>query len=46
MDSAVNITQHSTQHATLEILNDILTSFDKDQFTFCLFIDLKKDFDG
>ena len=36
---------HSTQHATLEILNDILTNFDKGQFTFCLFIDLKKAFD-
>ena len=34
--------RHSTQHATLEILNDILSNFDKGQFTFCLFIDLKK----
>ena len=33
--------RHSTQHATLEILNDILSNFDKGQFTFCLFIDLK-----
>ena len=37
--------RHSTQHATLEILNDILSNFDKGQFTFCLFIDLKKAFD-
>ena len=40
--------RHSTQHATLEILNDILTNFDnliKGQFTCCLFIDLKKAFD-
>ena len=37
--------RHNTQHATLEILNDILTNFDKRQFTFCLFIDLKKAFD-
>ena len=37
--------RHSTQHATLEILNDILTNFDKGQLTFCLFIDLKKSFD-
>ena len=37
--------RHSTQHATLEILNDILTNFDKGQFTFCLFIDFKKAFD-
>ena len=37
--------RHSTQHATLEILNDILSNFDKGQFTFCLFIDLKKVFD-
>ena len=29
--------RHSTQHATLEILNDILSNFDKGQFTF-LFI--------
>ena len=33
--------RHSTQQATLEILNDILTNFDEGQFTFCLFIDLK-----
>ena len=38
--------KHSTQHATLEILNDILTNFDKGQFTCCLFIDLKKAFDS
>ena len=37
--------RHSTQHATLEILNEILSSFDKGQLTFCLFIDLKKTFD-
>ena len=37
--------RHSTQHATLEILNDFLSNFDKGQFTFCLFIDLKKAFD-
>ena len=37
--------RHSTQHATLEILNDILSNFDKGQFTYCLFIDLKKAFD-
>ena len=37
--------RHSTQHATLEILNDIRTNFDKGHFTFCLFIDLKKAFD-
>ena len=37
--------RHSTQHATLEILNVILSNFDKGQFTFCLFIDLKKAFD-
>ena len=37
--------RHSRQHATLEILNDILTNFDKGQFTFCSFIDLKKTFD-
>ena len=37
--------RHTTQHATLEILNDILSNFDKGQFTFCLFIDLKKAFD-
>ena len=36
--------KHSTQHATLEILKDILTNFDKGQFTCCLFIDLKKGF--
>ena len=36
----------STQHATLEILNDvILSKFDKGQFTFCFFLDLKKAFD-
>ena len=34
-DSAV---RQSTQHATLGILNDILTSFDKGQFTCMLFI--------
>ena len=37
--------RHSTQHATLEIVNDILSNFDKGQFTFCLLIDLKKAFD-
>ena len=37
--------RHSTQHASLEIPNDILTNFDKDNFAFCLFIDLKKAFD-
>ena len=37
--------RHSTQHATLEILNDILSNFDKGQFTVCLFIDLEKAFD-
>ena len=37
--------RHSAQHATLEILNDILTNFNKGQFTFCLFIDLKKAFE-
>ena len=45
MDSVVGIVEggHSTQYAThLEILNDILTNFDKGQFTCCLFIDLKK----
>ena len=36
--------KHRTQHATLEILNDNLTNCDKGQFTFCIFIDLKKAF--
>ena len=35
----------SRQHATLEILNDILTNFDKRSIHF-LFIDLKKAFDA
>ena len=43
MDSAVSIVH--AQHAVLEILNDIFTNFDNNQFTFCLFIDLKKAFD-
>ena len=33
--------RHSTQQATLEILNDILSNFEKGQFTFCLLLDLK-----
>ena len=37
--------RYSAQHSTLEILNDILTNFDKGQFTFFSFIDLKKAFD-
>ena len=34
----------STINATLEILSEILSHFDKREFTFCLFIDLKKSF--
>ena len=37
--------RHSTLQATLEILNEVLSSFDKGQLTFCLFMDLKKAFD-
>ena len=36
---------HSTDHAVLNLVNDILFTFDKDEFTLGVFIDLSKAFD-
>ena len=37
--------QHSTEHAILQLTNQILQSFDQDEFTIGIFIDLSKAFD-
>ena len=37
--------KHSTQHATLDIVNTILQNMDNGQFSYGVFIDLKKAFD-
>ena len=37
--------KNSTHHATLNLTDDILTSFEKGQFTLGVFIDLSKAFD-
>ena len=36
---------NSTHHACLNLIDDILTSFEKGQFTLGVFIDLSKTFD-
>ena len=36
---------HSTEHAILQLTNQILQSFDRDEFTIGIFIDLSKAFD-
>ena len=37
--------KHSTEHAVLELVNNICTSFDKNEFTLGVFLDLSKAFD-
>ena len=37
--------EHSTEHAILQLTTQILQSFDEDQFTIGIFIDLSKAFD-
>ena len=37
--------KHSTEHALLELINEISDSFEKDKFTIGVFIDLSKAFD-
>ena len=37
--------EHSTEHAILQLTNQILQSFDRDEFTIGIFIDLSKAFD-
>ena len=37
--------QHSTEHAIIHLVNDILKSFDSNKYTLGVFIDLTKGFD-
>ena len=36
---------HSTQHAIIQLTDQIKSSFEKNHFTLCVFIDLSKAFD-
>ena len=37
--------EHSTEHAILQLTNQLIQSFDRDEFTIGIFIDLSKAFD-